>query len=492
VTARPTSPHPPAPTPAGSFAAGFSSLGAGEQDRDVPALPVRGTLPGWLRGDLLRNGPALFDTPRRSVRHWFDGQAVLHRFAVADGAVSYRSRLLDTPASRAVRDEGRIAFAEFATDPCASLFGRFFTRWRREPTPNACVNIARVGDRTFALTETPVPVEFDPETLATVGVASHPDGLGGATTTAHPLPDPGTGDLLNVVLAFGRRSEYRVTRQRGDLARELVATVPADRPGYLHSFAVTERYVVLVIGPLVVDPLSFVLRGRPFIDNFRWSPERGTRIVVVETAGGAVRVDTTTAPLFAFHHVGASEDAGTVVVDLCAYPDAGIVDGLRLDRLRAARPTPMPRLLRLRVPLDGGPSGNVTVTSRQLSVEPLELPRTAVRPGRPYRYAFGCGAADAGGTNFLDQLVKVDVHAGTAVAWREPGCHPGEPVVVPRPAAAGGTGAEDDGVALSVVLDSRAGSSFLLVLDAGTLTELARAAVPHAIPLGFHGGFSAR
>jgi beta,beta-carotene 9',10'-dioxygenase len=86
--------------------------------------------------------------------------------------------------------------------------------------------------------------------------------------------------------------------------------------------------------------------------------------------------------------------------------------------------------------------------------------------------------------------VRVDCATGAALTWNEPGTYPGEPVVVARPAGAGGTGAEDDGVVLSVALDATAGTSCLLVLDAATLTELARATVPHAIPFGFHGGFS--
>ena len=42
----------------------------------------------------------------------------------------------------------------------------------------------------------------------------------------------------------------------------------------------------------------------------------------------------------------------------------------------------------------------------------------------------------------------------------------------------------------SVVLDAASERSFLLVLDAGDLTELARAEVPHHIPFGFHGQFA--
>ena len=43
---------------------------------------------------------------------------------------------------------------------------------------------------------------------------------------------------------------------------------------------------------------------------------------------------------------------------------------------------------------------------------------------------------------------------------------------------------------LSVVFDGEAGDSFLLVLDASDLSEIARATAPHHIPFGFHGQFA--
>jgi beta,beta-carotene 9',10'-dioxygenase len=51
------------------------------------------------------------------------------------------------------------------------------------------------------------------------------------------------------------------------------------------------------------------------------------------------------------------------------------------------------------------------------------------------------------------------------------------------------TEAEDAGVVLSVVLDANASRSFLLVLDAGSFEEVARAEAPHHIPFGFHGQY---
>ena len=81
--------------------------------------------------------------------------------------------------------------------------------------------------------------------------------------------------------------------------------------------------------------------------------------------------------------------------------------------------------------------------------------------------------------------MKVDVRDGTRSEWRADGCYPGEPVFVREPGREG----EDDGVVLSVVLDTNAGRSFLLVLDAGSFEEVARAEAPHHIPFGFHGQY---
>ncbi|MFE9750582.1 carotenoid oxygenase family protein [Saccharothrix saharensis] len=460
--------------------AGFETLG---QEIDVE-LEVRGELPPWLAGTLVRNGPAKFETDKGSFRHWFDGLAMLHRFGFAEGAVTYRNRYLETPSYRAARDGGHIAYGEFATDPCRSIFSRFFTHPRLRRTSNANVNVTSDGDRDFALTETPIAVEFDRNTLATVGLADYDDALDGHVTTAHPHRAPLTGDLVNYVLKFGRRSAYRLYRQRG-LTREPLASLPVDRPGYMHSFAITERHVVLAVFPLVVNPLSLLLRARPFIENYRWRPELGTRFLVVDQRDGSVVADERADAFFAFHHINAYDVDGGVVVDVAAYPDCTVVDALYLDRVRGDAELPLAFPTRYEVDLSGG-----GVRSRRLAEDSLELPRIAYgsHNGRDYRYAYGVGAHDNGTRDFLNRLVKVDVRSGRTTRWHEPGRYPGEPVFVPAPDAR----SEDDGVVLSVVLDAEAGRSGLVVLDAATFTELARADVPHAIPFGFHGQFRAR
>jgi carotenoid cleavage dioxygenase-like enzyme len=123
------------------------------------------------------------------------------------------------------------------------------------------------------------------------------------------------------------------------------------------------------------------------------------------------------------------------------------------------------------------------VTVERLVDEPLELPR--INYGRcnerRYRHVWGVGIAKG----WTDRVVKADLVDRDVRIWEEDGCYPGEPVFVATPDARN----EDDGVLLSVVLDGRSGTSYLLVLDAASLRELARTRVPHHIPFGFHGQF---
>jgi beta,beta-carotene 9',10'-dioxygenase len=468
-----TAPHP-------NQTAGYA-LGLTTQEREIESaeLAVEGRLPEWLTGSLIRTGPAKFEVGEQQYRHWFDGLAMLHRFAFADGKVSYANRFLETRAYRAAHERGKIAYSEFATDPCRTIFGRFFSMFAPSLTDNAAVNLVRLGEEYIAMTETPLPVSFEPDTLRTHGVTDWAKALRGQLTTAHPHHDRQRSEMINYTTHFGPSSRYRVyALAPGGTPRE-IAAVKTSRPSYMHSFALTERYVVLAQFPLVVNPIKLGMSGRPFIENYEWEPERGTRFLVIDRNSGAVRGDVQGPAFFCFHHVNAFEDGEDLVLDLCSYEDASIIQALYLDRLRSGEPIPNPSLTRCRVPLDGG-------EAQVGKIGPgIELPRIDYhnRNGQPYRYVYGAGARSDG--DFLNQLVKVDVDTAGARTWSEEGSYPGEPVFVPAP----GQREEDDGVVMSVVLDARAGRSFLLVLDASSFEELARAQAPLHIPFGFHGSY---
>jgi beta,beta-carotene 9',10'-dioxygenase len=309
----------------------------------------------------------------------------------------------------------------------------------------------------------------------------------GPLSTAHPHFDHARGRHYNYVLDFGWRSKYRffgIDRETG--RPSAVATLPTERPAYMHSFGMTERYLIVAEFPLVVNPLRLLFSGQPFIRNYRWEPDRGVRFHVVEKEGGRVVRTARAAAFFAFHHVNAFEEGDEVVVDIVAHPDSAAIEQLYLDRLRSGEPViATGKLTRFRI------GAGEDAPGERLSELPIEFPRFAYRrlAGRRYRYVYGAGNEVPG--NFIDSLVKLDLDRGTASSWHEEGCYPGEPVFVAAPEApeAPEAASEDGGVILSVVLDARKAASFLLILDASTFRELARADAPHHIPFGFHGNY---
>jgi beta,beta-carotene 9',10'-dioxygenase len=466
---------------AGGFQLGLRTL---EHEIAVDRLPTRGTVPPWLKGTLLRNGPGKFEVGPHRYRHWFDGLAMLHRFSIAGGQVSYANKFLRSHAYQKAMETGRITYGEFATDPCRSLFNRVSNLFFPEPADNGLVNIARMAGRFVALTESPLPVAFDPQTLETLGFPKY-EGAKGHITTAHPHHDPERDAVVNYVTKISRTSAYNVhSMAPGSMRRTLIGSVKVKEPAYMHSFGMSERYVVLAEFPRFFQPISLALKRAPYIANSRWKPEKGARFLLLDKQTGKVAGAYQAEAFFAFHHVNAFEQGDALVVDIAAYRDDAIIDKLLLDQLKGPDGGRMPRqeLRRYRLPR-GGSSAEYEV----LSDETIDLPRIhyAQRNGHDYRFVYGLGTRKDRPDDFINQVVKVDVRERRARVWFEDGCYPGEPVFVPAPDAKG----EDDGVVLSVVLDANRSTSFLLILAAGSFEETARAEVPHHIPFGFHGQF---
>jgi len=131
----------------------------------------------------------------------------------------------------------------------------------------------------------------------------------------------------------------------------------------------------------------------------------------------------------------------------------------------------------------------VTVNGQELSSFGFEFPITnRVSARGPYRYIWGATVADPVNSTFMDQIIKLDLQTGEKLTWQGETPNtlfPGEPLFVATPSSS----AEDDGILLSVVYDSVAQNSYLMILHAATLTEIGRATTPNLVPLGFHGRY---
>jgi carotenoid cleavage dioxygenase-like enzyme len=464
----------------------------GLQDLDneithAPLQLISGQVPPWLKGTLLRNGPGRFSLGNEQLLHWFDGLAMLHRFHFDSGNVQYSNRFITTRGYTEGMEKQKIVYPAFATAPNYS-FLQSIIHWFKKPESgqNPGVSVARLGSEYLALTESPAIVRFDDHTLSTDEVIDCDDEVSGEITTAHPHYDFANKYLINFSLKFGRQSEYIYFKCNNNIRkREPIGRIPVDLPSYIHSFAMSERYIVHVAFPLVANPLRMRFGNVPYIKCFQWKPERGTRFTVLEKSSGKIVKQYQTDACFAFHHVNAYETGDDIIVDMATKPDASVIDDLYLEHLRTCQGRPVrahSQLQRFILPLK-----NDEIRQETISQEYLEMPTIHYRGhnGRNHRYVYGIGSYQDRHEDFENQLIKIDTDTGTHVIWYEEDCYPWEPIFVPAPNSSD----EDDGVILSTVLDSKNDQCFLLILAAKDFTEMARLALPHIIPLGFHAQF---
>ena len=447
-------------------------------------LEVHGTLPDWLTGRLLRSAPATFEFEEQAMNHWFDGMAMLFKFDIKGGRVTFQNKHLQSQAYTQGKAEGKLVRSEFGTDPCRQLFGKVMSFFQSpELSDNGNVTIGKFDGKYMAISETPLMLTFDPETLETGELYQYEDKLKGQVNPAHWLTDK-QGNIYNYLLKFGMSSFYQIYKQSpGTHKREKIAELSASRPSYMHSFAMTEHYVILTENPYRVNPAHLKFGNNTIAEGYTWHPDQKSQFRIFDKQSGELVKTIETDPFFCFHHVKAFERDGILIVDLIAFDDPHFIDCLYLDNLRSNVPVNVVGTL-TRFYLDFNHKKGQPVKTRVLCDTKIELPQfNSDFQTEEYRYIYGCGTETEG--NFLDCIVKIDTHTGESSRWYHEDHYPSEPVFVWSPTPE----SEDDGVLLSVVLDVATKSTYLLVLDARDLSELARAEAPILLPFGFHGHF---
>ncbi|UWG47543.1 Lignostilbene-alpha,beta-dioxygenase or related enzyme [Halanaeroarchaeum sp. HSR-CO] len=464
---------------------GFQSL---QEERSDRRLPIEGVVPNWLAGTLYRNGPGLFEVGGEQFDHWFDGLAMVRRFSFQNGSIAYSNRFLRTETYRRAHENGTLDSPQFGTT-ASGFLSTVKTVLRPTATDNTNVNITRTGETLLALTETPRYTAFESETLKTIGEWTFEDDVSSHLTCAHPIVDPATDTTLNLHTTFGRTHTYQITeRPTNTTSRTLLGEIDTDTVGYMHSFGVTPGYVILVEPPLVVDLRSLLnpFVGSSFLDALTWRPQRGTRFLVVDRTDGKLAATIDGAPFFYFHVTNAFEVAeGELAIDLVTFEDASVLQALSLTDLSAGNFShPMGDLDRFHVSIP-----ETTVDRERLVDGHLSLPRMNDKyVGRRYRYVYSQGADADDRSEFPTGLRKIDSETGEVERWSTPDRYFGEPIFVARPR---GT-TEDDGVILSVFLDTDREQSGLLILDGKSFEKRATAWLPHIVPFDFHGQYFRR
>jgi all-trans-8'-apo-beta-carotenal 15,15'-oxygenase len=456
------------------FATAFHSL---VREHGFEPLRVEGTLPPELSGTYYRNAPGRFDVGPSP--HWFDGQGAVAAVRVHGGQARGAIQLVHTPTGDHDLGRDKNRYAGFAQRMSWTQRLRAFAGG--QGVRNAAnINVLPWQGRLFAMYETTLPVELDPDSLASLGETD----LGGVVNgawNAHPHRVPARRATYQFGLRVGPRCFLDVYELPDAGAPRLLTTIRMPGVVEVHDMFATERHLVFAITPYWASSLRLLAKGS-FLETLIKRDGQPTRFLVVPIDEPTRIVEIEAEPFFFWHAVNAFEHAGRLVLDLVRYDDFH-AHARWLERTAAGE--------------DAGPHGSSLVryvldpVARTARAETLhdracEFPIVSpTRHATAHRYAW-IAAHDSrhDGRGWFDRIARVDLDTGVRADF-DPGARAivGEPAIVPR------SDREDDVWMISLVRDLDRGASCLAVWDGASTggEPIARAWFDEPLPAGLHG-----
>ena len=247
-------------------------------------------------GTYLRNGPGLWHIGDYNFRHLFDGYATLVKLYFENGRLIAGHRQIESEAYKAAKKNRKLCFREFSEVPKPDNFLSYVGELANlfsgaSLTDNANTGVVKLGDgRVVCLTETQKgSIVIDPDTLDTLGKFEYSDTLGGLIHAAHPIvTDTEFLTLLPDLVIPG----YLVVRMEpGTNERKVIGRVDCrggPAAGWVHSFPVTEHYVIVPEMPLRYCARNLLKAEPTPLYKFQWHPDSKAFMHVVCKASGKI------------------------------------------------------------------------------------------------------------------------------------------------------------------------------------------------------------
>ncbi|XP_061180479.1 beta,beta-carotene 15,15'-dioxygenase-like [Saccostrea echinata] len=461
-------------------------------------------VPKWIKGSLIRNGPARYGMGKHSFRNVFDGYAKLYSWQFpGNGSAYFSSKFVQSKSykeSLSINDVAPYQTFDNLVPPRTimeqelSLFNGM---------DNMNVNIYNYSGDCVILTDTWKLYVVNCYTLETIRECNPK--IPGAKTSfpflsilsvAHPLQEYGTNHHLTFLQSESMEpkvsSKFTLVRTKSADIREKIAEWNVKKMPYLHSFSTTERYAIILACPFYVN-IEKILTGHLPVDSMFFDKDEPTLTYIVNIKTGKVTT-IATENVYTLHHVNAYElDEDTIFMDIASYSDAAVVALLEMDTImnetrRNAYPY-KPYLKRFRIDLKAEKMTPLSfdVNPKVPHVNMLEAPTiNELYRSKHYCYIYGAVFKSDFKTFGNFSFVKKDICNTTGdMSWSLPGHYPMEGWFVPDPNGS----AEDDGVLMLPVLDGNLGKSYLLILDPKTMKPITKSYMPFNVPFHFHGRF---
>ena len=223
------------------------------------------------------------------------------------------------------------------------------------------------------------------------------------------------GSVINLAVSYGITSKYRIihippsSRNASGNPFEggkVISTItPRGGFGYVHSFALTENFIIVVEGPLKIDiwrVLSHRFFGSSPEDWLYWDKKQQTYFHVIDRKNGEQVGLFTADPFLVFHHVNAFEKDGNINIDASCYHNDSIIRQTALRNLRSPlkpgqKRFEKPEVRRYKLPIgELNSSGGKKALEKKsdgldytLLLTGMDLPRINYKEynGKPYRYS---------------------------------------------------------------------------------------------------------
>ncbi|RWS20960.1 beta:beta-carotene 9':10'-oxygenase-like protein, partial [Leptotrombidium deliense] len=303
---------------------------------------VRGIIPKWINGTLIRNGPGLFKIGEDEYQHVFDYPALIRKYSIHDGKIFYESKFLKRAAYWKNKEKQRIVVTEFGTraiaDPCKSLLNRFMAHFTTDHilSDNLSVNVMNVGDEIYACGDTNYLIKVDPNNLNTIERSKLVSVL---KSTSHPHYDS-EGNVYNIGQCITSHVIIKIEKSLNNMS--IVAKIPIENkmnPSYYHSFSMTENYFIFIQQPLITSTTSLMklfIKGGVLANTLQWKPKYKSKFYIISRKNGKVLKQKYISDAFAFFHtINAYEDQNHVVIDICCYTDGEALKALYTSSLKA-------------------------------------------------------------------------------------------------------------------------------------------------------------
>lgn len=493
-----------------------------------------GHIPTWLSGDFMRHACGAFgevdnmnDTLPNYIGHLFDCLGIGTKFRLEAGKVTFTQRWYKSTVDDIYNFYGknmnnsstfmRFLFSQSNRDQIDKWHSKIADRQKVSQVPH--IGWWKVGNDAVAMTENPLGVIVDTGDVTQKGSINYKDTNiripetpqhGYVNNPAHEeMEQDGTLWSALVVSHFvsktrlkSRRLVYKIDM---DKSRQVVGAYDYEdadlrkckegvpypdfnaRFGYLHSFSMTENYVILPETGYMHDPCYYASDdkyGPYFQKAFYFEPQGLTRLLVMRKSDGVFIANIVTMPIFITHQLGSYEDGELIHMDMLTYENADIYSQYSYVKNLMEGDSYSTNVSRITINMTDQTASMRSLRKPGSARAALEMPNiNHLFNGRKYKYAYMT-------RNFIQKernaILKLNVDTGEETEYEFPyGMYVQEPHFIPRP----DTTAEDDGVIIAHGVDGRKRKAFMVIVEASNMTLIGHVTAPDIALFGLHSRF---